>query len=70
MTDNMKLFMDMNKQSLIVEGFRLTPDGKEPNNLQELKNSSFKYIFKNASSIVVTRKDLASNTNFKPDWDI
>jgi len=66
----MKLFIDMNKKSLIVEGFRLTHDGKESSSIQELENSSVKYIFKNRSAIVVTREDLVSNPDFKPKWDI
>ncbi len=70
MTKNMELFIDMNKQSLIVEGVRLNPDGKEANNSQELKNGSAKYIFKNGSEFVVTPEDLASNPDFKPKWDV
>ena len=70
MTEDMQAFITLNKKHHIVEGLRVNSDGKEANTLKELNGSGVKYNFKNGSSLILTPKDLASNTVYQPVWDL
>lgn len=70
-TTNMSNFIQANRVSLIVLGDRRTPEDKPVKNKRDLDNSDrVKYKLADGSIFTVTREDVSSAPEYKPQWDL
>ena len=70
-TENMRKFIDKNKTVKVLEGARLTPEGKQIENTSDMYRSDrTKYRFTDGESITLTKADAQSGAGYHPIWDI
>lgn len=68
-TPNMASFIAHNANSPVIEGQRLTPDGRSVTNMEDMRASDrVLYRLENGQSFTITREDSRSAPDFKPDW--
>lgn len=71
MTPLMKVFSEDNKKHKVIEGVRLTPEGKEVRTLADIKRSDrVLYKLDNGKHYTLTHEDLKSAPDVKPDWGL
>tara|TARA_B100002003_G_C13711220_1_gene356845 strand:- start:260 stop:493 length:234 start_codon:yes stop_codon:yes gene_type:complete len=71
MTPLMREFSKDNDKHKVVEGVRLTPEGKEARTLDDIKRSDrILYRLDNGKNYTLSQEDLKSAPDFTPDWGL